>query len=71
MFHYFFMGNSFIHSLHFRTMLMNLSTLEWDDKLCEFFDVPKEVLPKICSSSEVYGELCYEGSPFPKVKEPF
>ena len=46
---------------------MNLKTLEWDDDLCEFFDIPKSVLPKICSSSEVYGTLAFEGSPFPEV----
>lgn len=40
-----------------RTMLMNLSTLQWDDYLCRFFDIPKSVLPEIRSSSEVYGHL--------------
>ena len=25
--------------------------------LCRFFDIPKEVLPEICSSSEIYGEV--------------
>ncbi|KAJ3081614.1 Glycerol kinase [Quaeritorhiza haematococci] len=40
-----------------RTMLMNLATLEWDDELCEFFGVPKSVLPVIKSSSEVYGTV--------------
>ncbi|XP_055866859.1 glycerol kinase-like [Biomphalaria glabrata] len=40
-----------------RTMLMNLTTLEWDDFLCRFFDIPKQILPEIRSSSEIYGEL--------------
>ncbi|KAK3770700.1 hypothetical protein RRG08_037892 [Elysia crispata] len=40
-----------------RTMLMNLSTLAWDDSLCRFFDIPKSVLPEIRSSAEIYGEL--------------
>ncbi|XP_043198995.1 glycerol kinase-like [Amphibalanus amphitrite] len=40
-----------------RTMLMNLETLQWDDYLCRFFDIPRSVLPQIRSSSEVYGHL--------------
>ncbi|XP_043189068.1 glycerol kinase-like [Amphibalanus amphitrite] len=40
-----------------RTMLMNLETLQWDDYLCRFFDIPRSVLPEIRSSSEVYGHL--------------
>ncbi|XP_038066271.1 glycerol kinase-like isoform X2 [Patiria miniata] len=40
-----------------RTMLMNINTLKWDDKLCSFFDIPKSVLPEIRSSAEVYGHM--------------
>lgn len=41
-----------------RTMLMNLETLQWDDKLLEFFGIGKTlILPEIRSSSEVYGEI--------------
>ncbi|XP_071806596.1 glycerol kinase-like isoform X1 [Asterias amurensis] len=40
-----------------RTMLMNIKTLQWDDKLCSFFDIPKSVLPEIRSSAEVYGNM--------------
>jgi glycerol kinase len=40
-----------------RTMLMNLETLEWDKGLCNFFDIPIEILPKIRSSAEVYGYI--------------
>ncbi len=39
-----------------RTMLMNLETLDWDDDLLRIFDVPRAMLPDVCSSSEVYGE---------------
>lgn len=42
-----------------RTLLMNLSTLEWDPALLKFFEIKDSVLPKIVSSSEVYGELAY------------
>ena len=39
-----------------RTQLMNLATLDWDDALLTAFGVPRAVLPRIASSSEVYGE---------------
>uniref|UniRef100_A0A6I8SNB7 glycerol kinase n=1 Tax=Xenopus tropicalis TaxID=8364 RepID=A0A6I8SNB7_XENTR len=38
-----------------RTMLFNIHTLEWDTELCQFFDIPMELLPKVRSSSEIYG----------------
>ncbi|MDP3952717.1 glycerol kinase GlpK [Microbacterium sp.] len=40
-----------------RTLLMDLRTLDWDDTLLEAFGVPRAMLPTICSSSEVYGEV--------------
>jgi len=39
-----------------RTMLMNLQTLEWDDELLQILDIPRQILPTICSSSEIYGK---------------
>ncbi len=39
-----------------RTMLMNLSTLDWDDELLAAVGVPRAVLPEILPSSFVYGE---------------
>jgi glycerol kinase len=44
-----------------RTMLMNLETLDWDPELVAAMDVPREMLPEIRSSSEVYGT--HEGVP--------
>ncbi len=38
-----------------RTMLMNLETLAWDPQMCEIMGIPQRMLPKICSSAEVYG----------------
>jgi len=38
-----------------RTMLFNIKTLEWDEKLLEILDVPKSMLPEVKNSSEVYG----------------
>lgn len=40
-----------------RTMLMNLESLEWDDALLKAFDIPRSLLPRIASSSEVYGTI--------------
>ena len=37
-----------------RTQLMDLETLSWDPEMLDAFGVPKEMLPRICSSSEVY-----------------
>ena len=39
-----------------RTLLFNLHTLDWDDELLEIMGVPRAMLPKVCGSSEVYGE---------------
>lgn len=38
-----------------RTMLMNLETLQWDEELLELLNIPQQILPRIRSSSEVYG----------------
>jgi glycerol kinase len=40
-----------------RTQLMNLQTLTWDADLLKVFDVPEQLLPRICSSSEIYGHV--------------
>ncbi|HEY7353678.1 MAG TPA: glycerol kinase GlpK [Terriglobales bacterium] len=38
-----------------RTQLMDLSTLQWDEGMLREFGIPPRILPKIASSSEVYG----------------
>ena len=38
-----------------RTMLCNIHTGEWDDKMLEILDIPRSILPNIKSSSEIYG----------------
>ena len=38
-----------------RTQLMNLNTLQWDREILQDFGIPIAMLPKIVSSSEVYG----------------
>jgi glycerol kinase len=40
-----------------RTQLMSLNTLQWDDELLRTFAIPRQVLPEIRSSSEVYGHV--------------
>jgi len=40
-----------------RTMLMNLSTLQWDKGMLDFMGIPEKMLPEIRSSSEVYGHI--------------
>jgi glycerol kinase len=39
-----------------RTMLFNLHTGSWDDELLRLLNVPRELLPEVRSSSEIYGE---------------
>lgn len=45
-----------------RTYLMNLATLEWEEELLEAFAVPRSLLPRISSSSEIYG-ICSDVLP--------
>lgn len=40
-----------------RTMFMNLRTRTWDQRLLDFFGVPKHMLPTIVSSAENYGNM--------------
>ena len=39
-----------------RTQLMNLETLDWDEELLSIFQIKREWLPTIKSSSEIYGK---------------
>ncbi|HWR65233.1 MAG TPA: glycerol kinase GlpK [Bellilinea sp.] len=44
-----------------RTMLMNLRSLDWDDQLLEILGISRNCLPKIESSSQVYGYAKFFG----------
>nr|WP_296072653.1 glycerol kinase GlpK [uncultured Actinoplanes sp.] len=46
-----------------RTMLMNLETLDWDDELLGFFNIPRSMLPEIRPSSDpnTYGVARWPG----------
>ena len=39
-----------------RTMMFNIKTLKWDDEILKLLDIPKQMLPKVCESSCIYGE---------------
>jgi glycerol kinase len=38
-----------------RTLMYNIHELKWDDELLSMLDIPKSMLPTVCSSSEIYG----------------
>uniref|UniRef100_A0AC35F4S0 Glycerol kinase n=1 Tax=Panagrolaimus sp. PS1159 TaxID=55785 RepID=A0AC35F4S0_9BILA len=40
-----------------RTLLLDLHKRKWSTELCEFFEIPQSVLPKIMSSAEIYGYM--------------
>ena len=42
-----------------RTQLLNIKTLEWDEKLLAALEIPRAVLPQVRSSSEIYGEASF------------
>jgi glycerol kinase len=39
-----------------RTLLFDLHRLAWDDALCEALEVPRQILPEVRASSEIYGK---------------
>jgi len=39
-----------------RTLLLDIGTVEWDDELLSMLDVPRELLPEVRPSSQVYAE---------------
>ena len=38
-----------------RTMAFNINTLEWDQELLDLLGIPRSMMPRVASSSEVYG----------------
>ena len=44
-----------------RTLLMNIETLQWDEEMLEFLDIPRAMLPSIRPSSSVYGRTIPKG----------
>ena len=48
-----------------RTMLFNINTMEWDDELLALFRIPKQMLPQVKSSGEIYGATVIGGAAIP------
>ncbi len=48
-----------------RTMLFNISTLDWDEELLDIFKIPRSMLPSVRSSGEVYGMANVGGMAIP------
>ena len=48
-----------------RTMLFNIKTLKWDDKLCDYFGIPQSMLPEVKNSSYDYGKVSLFGCEIP------
>ncbi len=48
-----------------RTMLFDIHKLDWDDTLLGALDIPRAMLPKVCSSSEIYGYVVLPGGDIP------
>ncbi len=38
-----------------RTMMFDIHCLCWDEEILEYFDIPREMLPKVVPSSHIYG----------------
>lgn len=45
------------HTQAGRMLLMNLSSLSWDDRLCALFEIPRAMLPKIRPTLADFGEI--------------
>jgi glycerol kinase len=48
-----------------RTMLFDIHRLDWDAGLLSALDIPREILPEVRSSSEVYGTVNIQGTEIP------
>ncbi len=48
-----------------RTMLYDIHSLRWDDTLLEALEIPREMLPQVRPSSEIYGDTEIQGVKVP------
>jgi len=50
-----------------RTMLFDIHVMDWSDEMLELLEIPREILPEVRESSEVYGSTCDSlfGAPIP------
>lgn len=48
-----------------RTMIYNIKSLDWDEKLLKALDIPRAMLPEVCNSSQIYGYAAVQGVRIP------
>ena len=48
-----------------RTMLYDIQNLRWDKRICDTLDIPMEMLPQVCPSSQIYGTVNLQGVEIP------
>ncbi|MDR1240219.1 MAG: glycerol kinase GlpK [Treponema sp.] len=48
-----------------RTMIYDIHRLDWDDRLLDALDIPRQMLPEVKSSSEIYGAVNIRGDEIP------
>ena len=48
-----------------RTMLFNISTLQWDKELLDIFEIPQSMLPKVHASSHHFGDFILKDRALP------
>ena len=48
-----------------RTMIFDIHKLDWDDTLLQALGIPRAMLPRVCSSSEIYGTAALPGAQVP------
>ena len=48
-----------------RTLLFDISKLDWDDKILNVLDIPREMLPKVQESVSHFGHWEYDGHKIP------
>jgi len=48
-----------------RTMLYNIKTMQWDEQLLEYMDIPREILPTVLPSMADYGYTIIDGHKIP------
>ncbi len=48
-----------------RSMLYNIHDLCWDDRLLSELDIPKCMMPRVCSNSEIYATVNLHGADIP------
>ena len=44
-----------------RTQLFNLETLDWDEEICRWFGLSRELLPEVKDSNAIFGETDWDG----------